>query len=467
MNSTITNVPYTAEIANFAANSTFEALPTSFVALLSIFMLDNFSAMLAGMVQPVYQSALQAVKFSHGSSGGNATYITLDGTETSLAGQMYLFGLATGSFEFDHVIEASHPSSSMFPALLCMAAAYHKSGKEFLSAMAIGYEYATRIGYATGRSSEYDKGFHAMINGAPATAAAVGNLMGWDADLIASAMGLAASSSAGLLAWINTDSMTRRTHPASMGQLGAEAAILAQAGVVGPPNIMENSYGYLNAFSADPQPELLIDGLGVEWESASQTLKILPVHARSLGFAYAVDQYRQNHNWTAADVSNITIFAGPQVLDPNNWILEPESLASAQYSIPFGIVGSLVADLRNPLNMNDELLRNQKARELTANIRNVSISDDPDYYLGYMTLNIGNELVNITIDGYPGLPEAEGYQQAAEDKYAAVVAALDLGDMGDKVKDTVAALTECEDVAVLLNDLIELGTAGVANFGKQ
>jgi 2-methylcitrate dehydratase PrpD len=114
-----------------------------------------------------------------------------------------------------------------------MAATYHKSGKEFLLAMAIGYKYATRIGYATRRSSKYDKGFHAMINGAPATAAAVGNLIGWDADLIASAIGLAASSSAGLLGWINTDSMTRRTHPASIGQLGVEAAILAQAGVVG------------------------------------------------------------------------------------------------------------------------------------------------------------------------------------------------------------------------------------------
>jgi 2-methylcitrate dehydratase PrpD len=452
-------------MAQFAANSTFESLPSTFAALLSIFMLDTFAVMLSGTVQPVYQSALEAIKLLHGSSSGrNITYTTLDGTHLSLSGQMYMMRLAAGDFEFDHVIEASHPSSSVFPALLCVAAAYHKSGRDFLSAMAIGYEYSTRIGYATGVDSEEEKGFHAMINGDPATAAAVGNLMGWDADLIASAMGLAASSSSGLLAWINTEAMTRRTHPANQGQLGAEAALLAKAGVVGPPNILENPYGYLNAFSANPQPDLLADRLGQKWESAAQTLKALPVHARGLGFAYAVDQYRQNHTWSASEISNITIYAGPPTLDPANWILAPQSLSSAQYSILFGIVASLVTDLRNPLNMNDALVFNSTIRDLTANIKNISISDDPDYFLGHITVNIRDELANITVDGYSGLPGSDGYQQVADDKFAAVLKAFRLDGKGDKVRNMVAKLADFEDVSVLLDELVELGKEGTKNF---
>jgi 2-methylcitrate dehydratase PrpD len=466
LNSTIISVPYTAEMASFAANSTFESLPGNIVGLLSIFMLDTFAVMLAGMVQPVYRSALEAMALSHGVNG---TYTTLDGTNTSLSGRMYMMGLAAGDFELEHVIEASHPASSVFPALLCVAAAHHKSGKDFLSAMAIGYEYAARMGFAVGgEDGEEDTGFDSMINGAPATAAAIGNLMGWDADLIASAMGLAASSSSGLNAWLTTGAMTGRIHSANEGQLGAEAALLAKAGVVGPPNVMENQRGYLNAFAVDASPGLLVDGLGEKWTSAEQTLKVLPVHARGLGFAYAVDLYRQNHTWTASDISNITIYAGPPVLDSRNWILGPPSLAAAQYSIPFGIVASIVADLRNPLNMNDALVFNQTARDLTADIKGVSITDDPEYFLGYMTMNIGNELVNITVDGYPGLPGSDGYQQAAEDKYLAVLKSLDLGESGGKVKDAIAGLSECDDVSVLLDDLIELGKAGTGNFfGKK
>jgi 2-methylcitrate dehydratase PrpD len=464
-NSSISETPYTAQMANFAANSTFESLPPSFVLLLSIFMLDTFAVMLSGITQPIYQSALQATKISHGNGSGNVSYTTLDGTETSLSGQMYMMGFAAADFEFEHVVSASHPASGVFPALLCVAASEHKSGKEFLSAMAVGYEFATRIGFATvgfSNSSEVvekETAFHAMINAPPSTAAAIGNLMGWDADLVASAMGLAASSSSGLSAWLHTNAMTRRTHSASQGQLGGEAAFLAEAGIKGPPNVMENEYGYLRAFSLDPDPSLLVDGLGEKWESAAQTLKMFPVHARSLGFVYAVDQYRQNHTWSAEDISNITVYAGPAVLDPSNWIVEFQDLAVAQYSIPFGIVAALVADLRNPLLVNDALVSNQTARHLLANIQKVSISDDIEYFLGYMTFNVGNDLVNITVEGYPGLPGADGYQQVAEDKYTAVLKALSLDDEGDKFKDAVMSLADCDDVSTLLDDLIKLGKA--------
>ncbi|KAF2498752.1 2-methylcitrate dehydratase PrpD [Lophium mytilinum] len=464
-NHSIEATSYTAQMATFAANTTFEALPASFLLLLSIWMLDNFSVMLAGRAQPIYQSALEAVKITHGSGRGNVSYATLDGTQTSLSGQMYMMGFAAAAFEFEHVVSASHPASGVFPALLCVAAANHKSGKEFLSAMAIGYEYATRIGFATVGFSETSEvveketAFHAMINAPPATAAAVGNLMGWDAEMIASAMGLAASNSAGLSSWLHTEAETRRTHPASGGQLGAEAAFLAKAGIKGPLNVMEQEYGYLRAFALDADPTLLIDGLGEKWESSAQTLKTLPVHARSLGFVYAVDQYRQCRTWSPSDISNITVFAGPAVLDPDNWIQNVTTLAVAQYSIPFDIVAPLVVDMRNPLEFNDALVANPIAQDLTRNIKTVSISDDLQYFLGYMTFNIGDELVNITVTGYPGLPGDDGYQQAAEDKYATVLKALSLKDKDDKVKNAVMNLADCDDVSKVLDDLIQLGKA--------
>lgn len=152
---------YTAEMATYAAGLTFRELSASYKTLLSVWIIDMFAVMLAGAVQPTYRSALEATKFTYGSSHGKAIYRTIDGTVTSLSGQMYMMGIAAGDFEFDHVIQASHPSSSMFPALLCVAAAYHKSGKDFLTAMSVGYEFATRIGYATREDSEKTQGFHA------------------------------------------------------------------------------------------------------------------------------------------------------------------------------------------------------------------------------------------------------------------------------------------------------------------
>lgn len=303
-----------------------------------------------------------------------------------------------------------------------------------------------------------------MINGDPATAAAVGNLMGWDADTISSAMGLAASSSSGLLAFVTTEAMTRRTHPASQGQHGAEAALLAKAGILGPMNIMENRYGYLNAFATNPKPEYLIEKLGSKYESADQTLKALPVHAKCLGFAYAVDQYRQKHTWDAADISNITLYAGPFTIDSQVWNLEPTSLSSAQYSVPFGIVASLIRDLRNPLNMNDALVKDKTALELTANFKNVTITDDPEDPFGYVSFNIGEELVNITMNDYPGLPGSDAYAQVAEDKYEAVLKALGVAGKGGKIVSLIKNLAHSDDVSELLEEFIELGKVGIAKY---
>jgi hypothetical protein len=54
---------------------------------------------------------------------------------------------------------------------------------------------------------------------------------------------------------------------------------------------------------------------------------MFPVHARSFGLVYAVDLYRQKHTWSAQDIRNITIYAGPAVLDSDNWITELQNLA--------------------------------------------------------------------------------------------------------------------------------------------
>ncbi len=256
--------------------------------------------------------------FTHGAGGVDSTYTALDGTNTSLSGQMLLMGWSAADFEYEHTIEGATSASSVFPALLCVAAAHHKTGEEFLAALAVGYELATRIAAATTLGVEDVLGFHAAGLAGPATAAAVGSLLHWDVETVASGMGVASSSAAGLLAYLSTGADTRDLHAARAGQLGAEAAFMAHAGVLGPRDVLENPEGYLHAFSRHPKWHMLNAKLGKDWTSAAMTLKLAPVHVWAQGFAYAIDQYRKQEKatWTAEDIKNVTIFAGPAILDP-------------------------------------------------------------------------------------------------------------------------------------------------------
>lgn len=475
---------YTAELASFAANTTLASIPSSVLTLLPVFILDTFAAMLAGSVQPVYRSAVEGVKLTYGTGvSQNGTYLALDGTATCLSGQMFLLGLAAADFEFEHVVANAHPASAMFPALLAVAAAHHKSGSALLTAMAVGYELAARIGATSTAGVESVRGFHNPgLNGALATAAAVGNLLGWDAHTIASAMGIAASSSAGLLAFVNTGAMTKRLHPARAGQLGAEAALLAHAGVVGPADVLENSEGYMHAFSPAPQFSLLTADLGTKWTGAQMILKLAPVHARAQAFVYAINRFRNNSSpssapWTnATQLANVTVHAGPAVLTPRNWITAPNSLVSAQYSVPFGIAAALSVNLgADPLLMNDALVGDAGVLALARGMKKVQVSNDSTDLGGYVTLDVLGEQqgVRIVVDGYPGLPGAEGYVDAVWSKFDAMVGALGVSGSRNNgsvsvlvsdVRDQIANVAELDDVAELLAGMVGVGTVAVERY---
>src|SRR5262249_14228148 len=118
------------------------------------------------------------------------------------------------------------------------------------------------------------RGFHNPGTQGPfGAAAAVGRLFGFDEERLTSAMGIAGSSSAGLLefAWSGGD--TKRLHLGRASQLGLESALLAREGVRGPETVLEGRSGYFNAFSTPPRIETLVDGLGTRWFIEPPSLK--------------------------------------------------------------------------------------------------------------------------------------------------------------------------------------------------
>ncbi|KAK1720862.1 hypothetical protein BDP67DRAFT_501146 [Colletotrichum lupini] len=87
-------------------------------------------------------------------------------------------------------------------------------------------------------------------------------------------MGVAASSSGGLVAFQTTDAKTKQIHPGHGGPLGIEAALMARAGVTGSPNILENEMGFLHAFSPEPTYTQTLASLRPWWTSTTVLPKL-------------------------------------------------------------------------------------------------------------------------------------------------------------------------------------------------
>ena len=78
---------------------------------------------------------------------------------------------------------------------------------------------------------------------------ATGKLRGLNAQQFANALGIAASSAAGLFAFVNGGGDIKRLHAGHASREGMQAALLAEQGVEGPPDVIEARDGFMQAFA--------------------------------------------------------------------------------------------------------------------------------------------------------------------------------------------------------------------------
>jgi 2-methylcitrate dehydratase PrpD len=169
----------------------------------------------------------------------------------------FLGGTAAHGIELDdgYTKGSVHPGCTVVPSVLALGYAHKASGKALLEAVVAGYETVTAIGRACHPALRH-RGFHptgpvAVFGAAMAT----GKLLRLPASQLAHAMGIAASSAAGLFAFVNGGGDIKRLHAGHAAREGMQAALLAEQGVEGPPAVLEARDGFMQAFAYDHPEE--------------------------------------------------------------------------------------------------------------------------------------------------------------------------------------------------------------------
>src|SRR5688572_5348734 len=122
-------------------------------------------------------------------------------------------------------IPSTHGTSTLLPGILALAEQNGASGRDVVTAFAVGWEVQQRIAMAA-RKSQESRPFHPPgIYGPPACASGCAKLLGLPEEKVRMALGIAASRTGGLYA--NNGTMTKSTHPGNSGRMGVEAALLA------------------------------------------------------------------------------------------------------------------------------------------------------------------------------------------------------------------------------------------------
>src|SRR5262245_4471995 len=163
----------------------------------------------------------------------------------------FLGGTAAHGIELDDGFRQGsvHPGCVVVPAVLALGYDRHADGRSLMEAIVAGYEAVIAIGRAC-HPDLRQRGFHPTAAvGVFGSAAAAGKLRGLSADALANALGLAASSAAGLFAFVNGGGDIKRLHAGHAAREGLQAALLAEQGVEGPPDVIEARDGFMQAFA--------------------------------------------------------------------------------------------------------------------------------------------------------------------------------------------------------------------------
>lgn len=437
----------TRALARFVADTDFDTLPAQVVEAMKVYVLDDLACGFVGAHQPWARIVVGLVRAA---GGREEASIVAQGWKAPAAQAALANGVMIGGFESEHVGHSAHPSGTVFPAAFAIAEHRHASGREFLAALALGYELVCRVGDAQTNAVETVRGIHnPAVNGPFGAAAAVAKLLGLDTERTACALGIAGSHCGGLTEYAWDGTMTKRLHLGRAAQLGLESALLAQAGFTGPATILEGRFGYLNAYSPAPKGELLLAGLGERWQLVGLTVKAYPCHVRSQALVAAIQELKRS-GVEAARVERLHLRAGEGLLEPRFWNAAPTTLLGAQYSIPYTMAVAFFRDLDDPLSFDESVLADPRIRRLAATI--TWERGDPRTFAeqrAEVEVTAGGSPRRVMAETFPGALDDPLTYAGATDKFHRYAGRLLDTARRRQIVDAVRRIEDLTDVAEL------------------
>ena len=197
----------------------------------------------------------------------------------------FLGGTAAHGIELDDGFRQGsvHPGCVVVPAVLALGYDRRISGKALIEAVVAGYEAEIAIGRACPSRpaparipSDRRRRRVRRGDGGRQAARAFGHQL-------ANALGIAASSAAGLFAFVNGGADIKRLHAGHASREGLQAALLAEQGIEGPPDVIEARDGFMQAFAFGRADKARADraaaGRAVRHHRLlHQALSVLPAH---------------------------------------------------------------------------------------------------------------------------------------------------------------------------------------------
>lgn len=340
--------PITKNIACFAVTTQYENLPPFVVRECKKLFLDTLGCALGGIKTRKGRIAIQMAR-----SLGGPPEASLLGTrdKVSAVSAAFAAGELMNALDYESLLSPpDHATPYVLAAPLSLVEMNGVSGKEFIVAIAIAHELATRLGSSLIFGSRFavnlpERGM-AMSFPTPGFGlaafggvAAAGRIMGLSEDTISHALGITGYHIP--IPMVNKFTttvpvpMSKYLSAGLLSQLEVFSTQLAEKGYTGDTEPLAGEYGFWKAFGGDAwNPDLINEGLGQNWHFPERIFyKAFPCCGAMQNTIAHFNSIIDENDLQPEDISEVTVKLGALAELPVWRTRDVETHIDAQFSV--------------------------------------------------------------------------------------------------------------------------------------
>ncbi len=362
----------TQNLAKFAAEVTFDDIPGDVVHQTKRVIFDTIGCTLGGYSS---EKAHIARKFVKALGGNTEATIIGNGEKTSLTNAAFVNANMGNALDIDDTILMTHPAVPTVMGALPVAEKKRVSGRDLITAVAVGYDIAIRIGGASESWLKIESGkiktlpVHGYSWHTFGAAVAAAKILGVDAKEMVHVLGLAGTfaSMPVMASWakpVDSLPLSKYYEAGWTTQGGVTAALLAQGGYTGPAEILEGKSGFWRMRGREEcNYDFMVDKLGRQWWITETSLKPWPccrfIHHSLTAFTKLIDEY----DIKAEEIEKVVV-KGSMMYAPIFHVKHPRGPVNMQFSAAHSLANAALRVTPGPKWQYPESVSDPKMREL-------------------------------------------------------------------------------------------------------
>jgi 2-methylcitrate dehydratase PrpD len=448
-----------ARLSQYVAQTRFEDLSAAAISSARRSTLDTIAAMIAGSSAPGIDII---VKMATGWGGNAEASLVGYGHKLPAPLAAWCNGAMARGLEIDDCVDflPLHPSASAVPALLALSEFRGGlSGKDFITALAIGQDLVIRLGLAV-RLNAMESGRYNLFK-IFGPAAAIARAMNLDPVQTQTTLGISFTYGVVDGQCALDGALTLRLQQGIVAQGALISGILASRGFTGAQNFLMGKYGYLVTHEPDPRLEYLSENLGKKYWGEEITIKPFSSCRCTHSGIDLILEMGKEIDLKPDLINQITVNTTPEahqlVATPHDFRAKPDCAVTAQFSIQYTIAAAIIKGDLFLKELEDENLKDENIIKLADRVKVVpDASLRTDTALGRtvieVQLNTG-EVLRREIESPLGSPKRPmAYEECADKLMKCSDYAIRTlkSECIDELIKNIKYLEEMEDVSGLL-----------------